>query len=59
MLLLVHPACHVVNYSVDYSRAIMASADLLNVYLLLLLDSSGYIRATQLQWRDVDATGVE
>ena len=36
----------------------MASANLLNLYLLLRLDSSGYIRATQLQWRDLDATGV-
>ena len=49
-----------VNCSLDYSRAITASANLLTIYLLLLLlCSSGYIRATQLNWCHLDAPSVE
>ena len=50
--------CHVVNSSLDYSRAITASADLLNIYLLLLLLWLCYIRATRLKWCHLDAPSV-
>ena len=52
-----HTVCHVVNFSLDYSRAITASADLLNIYIFFSYGSA-YIRATQLQWCHLDAPSV-
>ena len=51
--------CHVLNCTLDYSRAITASANLLIIYLLLLLCGSGYVRDAQLKRCHFDTPGVE